>query len=207
MCRRPLTTQLALWCHYCTHVQATTSGDRLLGAARKVLGEKGYDAATVREISTEAGVPQGLIHYYFGGKEGMLVELLRREALAYRAEQKRLATSEPDDRAAARAALDRRHKRVAKDPAWHRMRYELFALGLRNAALAPALRELLAIGRDGVQGLLERSHRTGGTDTKALAAVVLASMDGLALQKLADPDFDLDAGYKALERLLEGEVK
>ena len=50
---------------------------------------------------------------------------------------------------------------------------------------------------------------SGGKSTapenEALAAVLLACFDGLALQKLADPEgFDLDAAYAALATMAKG---
>ena len=180
--------------------------ERLTDAAREVLGEKGYDAATVREISLAARVPQGLIHYYFGGKDGLLAELLIREAAVYRDEQERISAAMSTALEAMRSALARRRRRVARDPAWHRLRFELFALGLRKPDLTERLAELLGVGRSAIGQLLDRFPGRG-SDNAALASVVLACVDGLALQKLADPSFDLDGAYEALESLLKEAVE
>ncbi len=51
--------------------------ERIITAASKVLAEKGYDATTLREISREAQAAPGLVHYYFGGKDQLLVEALQ----------------------------------------------------------------------------------------------------------------------------------
>jgi hypothetical protein len=83
------------------------------------------------------------------------------------------------------------------------MRYELFALGLRSPALAEPLRSLLAFGREEIRAVLDALPGRDARAAEPLAAVVLACLDGLALQKLADPDFDLDAAWGALEDLLE----
>jgi hypothetical protein len=40
-----------------------------------------------------------------------------------------------------------------------------------------------------------------------LVAVMLACFDGLALQKLADPEFDLDSAYKVLDRMIGSVVE
>lgn len=49
----------------------------LMEAATRVFAEKGYDAATTREIAGRAGCSEGLIHRYFGGKRGLLLTALR----------------------------------------------------------------------------------------------------------------------------------
>lgn len=57
---------------------------RLLEAAGPVLAERGFKAATIREIVERAGANLAAVNYHFGDKEGLFVEVLRtafREAL------------------------------------------------------------------------------------------------------------------------------
>lgn len=48
----------------------------LIEAATQVFAEKGFDAATTREVAERAGCSEGLIHRYFGGKRGLLIAIL-----------------------------------------------------------------------------------------------------------------------------------
>jgi TetR/AcrR family transcriptional regulator, regulator of cefoperazone and chloramphenicol sensitivity len=50
---------------------------RLLLAAEEVFADKGYDAATVREITTRAGMNIAAINYHFRNKEEMYIEAVR----------------------------------------------------------------------------------------------------------------------------------
>lgn len=50
----------------------------ILDAAEKLLDRKGPDGFGLAELGRAAGVSFGLIHHYFGGKEGLLREVLRR---------------------------------------------------------------------------------------------------------------------------------
>ena len=50
----------------------------ILDAAEKLLDQKGPDGFGLAELGREAGVSFGLIHHYFGGKEGLLKAVLRR---------------------------------------------------------------------------------------------------------------------------------
>lgn len=50
----------------------------ILDAAERLLDRKGPDGFGLAELGREAGVSFGLIHHYFGGKEGLLRAVLRR---------------------------------------------------------------------------------------------------------------------------------
>ncbi|CAO3354609.1 Transcriptional regulator, AcrR family [Azospirillum palustre] len=50
----------------------------LLDAAKVVFAERGFDAATTREIAGRAGVNEQLIQRYFSGKSGLLLAVVER---------------------------------------------------------------------------------------------------------------------------------
>ncbi len=45
--------------------------DRLISAARRIFADKGFDAASVREITRAANANLGAITYHFGSKQGL----------------------------------------------------------------------------------------------------------------------------------------
>ncbi len=49
---------------------------RILDAAQSLFAELGYDATPTKRIAEDAGVPQGLLFYYFRTKEGLLEALV-----------------------------------------------------------------------------------------------------------------------------------
>lgn len=48
---------------------------RILKAAERLFAARGFDGASVRDITTAAGVNLATITYYFGSKEGFLAAL------------------------------------------------------------------------------------------------------------------------------------
>lgn len=52
---------------------------RILNAAGPIFAEKGYEAATVREICQKADVNLASVNYYFGGKEPLYIEAVMLE--------------------------------------------------------------------------------------------------------------------------------
>ncbi|HEX6029763.1 MAG TPA: helix-turn-helix domain-containing protein [Nitrososphaeraceae archaeon] len=58
--------------------------DNILNASLKILAIKGYENATIADISKTAHVSRGILHYYFSDKEDLV--------------SMRFDTSESDDR-------------------------------------------------------------------------------------------------------------
>lgn len=54
--------------------------ERLLDTAEVLFAELGYAACTFRVISSQSGINQGLLHYYFGSKENLFSEAFLRRA-------------------------------------------------------------------------------------------------------------------------------
>ena len=185
-----------------------SSRDRIVDAAYQILAEKGYDATTFKEIARSAQAAQGLIHYYFGSKDQLLLEVLKEASERTRQEMQRFVAALPEERPRrGKSVLAQQKHRVTRQPEWYRLRYELFALGIRKPDLLPSVGELLAKGRRGVGQVLGRLAGKEIADREALSAVMLACFDGLALQKLADPDFDLDGAYRVLDRMIGSVVE
>lgn len=54
-----------------------TTADAILVAAGELFATRGPSQVSLREVAERAGVNYGLIHHYFGTKEGLLIELMR----------------------------------------------------------------------------------------------------------------------------------
>jgi AcrR family transcriptional regulator len=184
--------------------------ERIIAAASKVLAEKGYEATTLREISREAQAAPGLVHYYFGGKDELLVEVLQAAGRRFHQRMERLVQQVPVEQSL-EAALTQLYERVDLEPDVYRLRYESFSLGLHNPLIKPRVRERLAQRRNElgsvIAKVLENMERTDGAkssslDPTLLAALLLSIFDGLALQKIMDPTFDLEAAYRLLTQML-----
>lgn len=186
--------------------------ERIIAAAARVLAEKGYDATTLREISREAQAAPGLVHYYFGGKDELLVEVLQAAGQQFHQRMELLAQNPPAG-LSLDAFLAQLYERIDLEPEVYRLRYESFSLGLHNPIIEPKVRERLAQRRDEIGSVLtkvlENMEKTENVkrfslDPNLLAALLLALLDGLALQKIMDPSFDLEAAYHLLVQAMHG---
>jgi AcrR family transcriptional regulator len=58
--------------------------DHILDVAERVFAEHGFDGASTRLISGEAGVNMAMLNYYFGSKEGLLLSIFERRTATFR---------------------------------------------------------------------------------------------------------------------------
>lgn len=179
-----------------------TTREQIIAAAYQVLVEQGYDATTIKQVAKVAGVAPGLLHYYFANKDELLVEVLKEASRRYTSEMRQVSRDTTAERLPQAGIADAR-RRALETPGQYRLRYELFALGLRNPALLPGVRALLASGREGIANVARLAGADKKADPDALAGILLACFDGLALQRIADPEFDLDGAYALLNRMIE----
>ena len=200
--------------------RSTDRRARIVAAARRLLAEEGYDRVTMKQVAREAGVAQGLIHYYFSGKDELLLAVLSETLEGYVREQRAMmgdllespAEGYAEGGGLVEAALAATKGLVSRTPEWYKLRYELFAMGLRDPQFLPGVASFLESGRRGIEESLEKIAGAAGAETSeseknALSAVILSCFDGLALQKLADPEgFDLDAAYRVLAKMAEGVI-
>src|SRR5438105_7007344 len=56
--------------------ESASTREKILGAAYRTLVEVGYTQISMRKIAEGAGVNQSLLHYYYGSKENLMLEVL-----------------------------------------------------------------------------------------------------------------------------------
>ncbi len=178
---------------------------QIVDAAARAIAQKGYADASIKDIAAEAGLAApGLIHYYFKTKEEILREVVCYNRRRYEEDFNGLFAEEAVSALHETEGPDHREADERR-PEWYKLRYELFAQGLRNRELSGDVAELLRVGREGISDVLGGTlHDLSHEDNEALSAVLLACFDGLALQKLLQPELDLERAYALLESLIVG---
>jgi AcrR family transcriptional regulator len=56
--------------------------EKILDAARAMIGERGFDATSIAEIGARAGISKSVLYHYFGSKGGLYEVLLEHDAQA-----------------------------------------------------------------------------------------------------------------------------
>lgn len=174
---------------------------RIVDAMRESVAKRGAAGSTFEHVAREAGVSRGLLHYYFGTKERLLVEVVRRDSeirVARLDEPLAKAESVDDVLDVLVASLT---DLIDNEPAFFLLLYELFSAGRRNPEIQHEVGQLFDRTRSHVAEILERKQSEGVLklrfDAEAIVAYLFAAADGFALQALSEPGRDISAALAA----------
>ena len=170
---------------------------RIVDAMRASVAQRGVAASTFDHVAREAQVSRGLLHYYFGTKERLLAEVVRRDC--------EVRMQVIDGLVASLAEM------VENDPSFITLVFELFTLSRRNEEIATEFAELLRRTREHVAGLLAAKEAEGvlrlHAPADAVADVLFAMADGVAMRMLTETDRDFGpsvlAGVRAVRALID----
>src|ERR1700754_400120 len=161
---------------------------------RDSVARRGAAGSTFEHVAREAGVSRGLLHYYFGTKERLLIEVVRRDSdLRIERLDEMLGEATTAD-----AVLD---VLVDNAPGFSPLLYELFSAGRRKPEIQHEVGQLFEATRSHVAKVLRRKEEEGilslRFDAEAVVAYLLAVPDGFALQALSDPSRDITPALTA----------
>jgi len=167
---------------------------RIVEAMRASVAARGIAGSTFDHVARQAGVSRGLLHYYFGTKERLLVEVVRRES-EVRAELLDQAVASAAGADEVIDALVRSFEQILSQGTSAAMTfYELLMLGQRNTEIAAELSELARRTRERLGEALRAGHEAGVFDLRApagdVASFLFALADGVMIRRLSEPSLD-----------------
>ncbi len=186
---------------------------RIVDAMRDSVARRGAAGSTFEHVAREAGVSRGLLHYYFGTKERLLVEVARRdtELRVTRLDERLGEAKTVDD--VLDALVSSLTDMIENEPGYFLLLYELFSAGRRNPDIQREVGQLFVRTRSHVADVLRAKEGEGVLSLRfgaeAVVSYLFAVGDGFALQALSDPSRDnteaLAAGSASARYLLVSE--
>jgi AcrR family transcriptional regulator len=178
-----------------TRELAGEKASRIVEAMRVSVATRGIAGATFDVVAREARVSRGLLHYYFGTKEQLLVEVVRRES-DVRIERLERAIADAGSGEDVLAALVRSFEDfLGEGPTSAVMFYEVTTLAQRNEEIAAELAELSRRIRSHLAEVLRAKNQAGVVELRAdadtVAAFLFALADGVVARRLSEPEFDI----------------
>jgi AcrR family transcriptional regulator len=168
---------------------------------RHSVARRGTAASTFDHVSREAGVSRGLLHYYFGTKEQLLAEAVRRDCeLRLERLERQLSTAKSADDFIDLMAQNLQET-VRDEPDFVTLVFELFTLSRRNEDIAVEYASLLRRTRERLAEMLAAAQREGvlrlHAEPDAVADILFSLGDGFALRMISEPDRDFSASIQA----------
>lgn len=176
-----------------TSTARSAAEEALLDAAERLLVEAGHAGVTTRRLAEEAGVNHGLVHYYFGSIENVLVRTLERFTERLIARQRALYEADQPFIEKWRTAM---RYLVEEDVQYQKVWLELQALAWNR----PELREhVVAVNAEWRAVLLEAFdpvRRDYGVDVplEALVSLVMTFNEGIILERQSG----IETGHREL---------
>ena len=157
--------------------------EALLDAAERLLADAGYASITTRRLASEAGVNHGLVHYYFGSNENLLVHALERFTGRLIARQRELYAADLPFADKWRTAM---RYLVSEDVSYQKIWLELQALAWNNPDIRARLARVNAEWRSVLTEALDQPRRELGIELplEALVSLVMTFNLGIMIERL-----------------------
>jgi AcrR family transcriptional regulator len=164
----------------------------LLEAAERLLGEKGYASITTRNLAREAGLNHGLVHYYFGSVENVLVRVLERFTERLTQRQRTMFAADIPFIEKWRTAM----RYLSEDASYQKVWFELQALAWNRSELREALVSVNGKWRAVLREALAEPHARYriAMPLDALVSLVMTLNEGVMLERLSG----IEAGQREL---------
>ena len=175
--------------------------EALLDAAERLLVAVGYARITTRRLAEEAGVNHGLVHYYFGSIENVLVQVLERFTARMIERQRAMYAAETPFIEKWRTAM----RYLVADSEYQKVWWELQALAWNHPELrervAKVDAEWRAVLTEALAEPLERYELDIPLD--ALVSLVMTFNSGVILERLAG----ITTGHQELLDWIDGWIE
>lgn len=176
---------------------------RFLDAAERLLVDVGYAGITARRLADEAGANLGLIHYYFGSMEELLLQVLERFTDHLIARQRAMYASPASFLKKWREAM----RYLDEDRPYQKIWWELQALAWNRPQFRPRVARVLDAWSDAMRGAVTEALQRyrlddGDFSVDAWITLIVTVNEGLILERLSGIRRGHDELLRAIDRWL-----
>ena len=176
-----------------------------LDAAERLLIKHGYAEITTRSVAAEAGANHGLVHYYFGSMEELLVRVLERFTERITTRQRAMYSSDMPFLEKWRTAV----RYIDEDLAagYPKVWFELEAMAWNHAEFRERIAHIHDTWHEVLEEALLRAMDDYGIDRRrfpveAMTTLVKTFNLGILLERLVGYDRGHDSMFRMIDRWL-----
>ncbi len=177
--------------------------EAFLDAAERLLVEVGHAGITTRRLATEAGLNPGLVHYYFGSMEEVLVQVLERFTERLVARQREMYARELPFLEKWRTAMGYLEEdlRAGYPRVWYELQAMAWARPELHGRVVHVADEWRSVLTDAFsQAIDEYGVDRGRYPVEALVSLVMTFNEGIMLERLSG----IDRGHRELLAWIDG---
>ena len=157
----------------------------IVWALYQCLAEQGHEKVTIKTIAARAGLPHGVIHYYFKSKEDIISDLAQAVVDRYSRRLEALLVSAESDQEEVSLALDFAVNELIFNRSLNRVFFNLIQMAFERETLHRVMTDMFRAYR---QRLVEVLVNAGlGDRSEAVSAAVVALAEGFSLQWMIEP--------------------
>ncbi len=184
--------------------------EQILQAALSCFGRKGYHASTMDDLVRASGLSKGSLYWHFRSKEEVFLALFDAFAAGLYGEWDAAAASGED----ALSILRRECEITIQSFSRERVLMLAWVEFLCHPAARERMKATYATARAKLQAIIENGRRAGSLRSgpeappaDRLAGALVGAIEGLLLQWLVDPEFDLESHVDVAWELVEGGLR
>lgn len=165
--------------------------EQILQAAYRCVAQKSINGTRMKDIAREAGISQGVIHYYFHTKEKLLKELLAWSLQEYLEGALNNITHEKNPIKRLVTLFKYQEEVVKERPDLVTVFYDFWVQGTKQPDVREQMKEQFELYRNFIYKIVKEGVDMGAFKEEALDYVpglTVGLLEGFAIQQVIDPD-------------------
>jgi AcrR family transcriptional regulator len=152
--------------------------DHILDVAERVFSDHGFDGASTRLISGEAGVNMAMLNYYFGSKEGLFLAVINRKISSHKEALQNIAIDDTLSQwEKVSTYIDIYSEKVVTNNCFQKLLYQEMSMN-RRTELADNVRTILMQNAVELRKMLQDGVEKGEFKPDVDADMVVATLYG-----------------------------
>ena len=186
--------------------------EHILDVAERTFSELGYDGASTRVISKEAGVNMAMLNYYFGSKEGLFNAVFERRASTFRTILQNISQDKISSWEKLQKCVDCYIDRIISNSSFHKLIHRELSLAQRSE-MTNTITDILLRNVTEVKKIIEEGIADGSFKRDVDVEMLIATMFGTKYYVMNSPQMssaflELDVeDEKVMEEKLKPRMK
>jgi len=182
--------------------------ERILDVAERMFSDLGYDGASTRIISKEAGVNMAMLNYYFGSKDGLFTAVFERRVSTFRVTLQNINNENINSWEKLQRCIDYYIDRIISNSCFHKLIHRELSLSQRSE-LTKTIIDILSKNVIEVKKIINDGIDNGSFKADIDVEMVIATLFGTKYYILNTPQMSSAILEKDVEneKVMEEELK